>query len=212
MTQVMQLQDLTKIYPITDTKLSGFSHSDQISQLTSAGASFIQLRDKDLSSKDLFDEAMSAMQIAHAAGAKLIINDRVDIALLTDADGVHLGQNDLDPTNARDLLGINKIIGYSTHTIAQVKEALNKPIDYIAFGPIFHTSTKLDHDPVVGLEMIKHVRELIGSFPLVVIGGIKRDNISDVIAAGADSAAIISDLFATESSISANFRSLQASL
>lgn len=204
----MLKQDLPKIYPITDVKLSGISHAEQITHLTAAGADLIQFRDKDLSSRAFFEEALRAVGAVRDTGGKIIINDRVDVAMLLDADGVHLGQDDLDPAIARQMLGDKKIIGYSTHTLSQVKEAMNQPLDYIAFGPVFVTTTKNDPDPVVGLDMIRQVREMIGNMPLVVIGGINNSNIASVFDAGADSAAIISGLFSDGRSISDNYAAL----
>lgn len=195
---------LPKIYPITNAELSGLSHAEQVKQMTEAGSTFIQLREKAATSRDLYCEAVEAITVARQSGVALIINDRVDIALAIDADGVHLGQDDLDPVIARQIFGKDKIIGYSTHSLEQVREAMTKPVDYIAFGPIFPTSTKADHDPVVGLQMIRTVKDLIGEMPLVVIGGINRSNILDVLAAGADSAAIISDVFISGQSIGDN--------
>lgn len=195
---------LPKIYPITNAELSGLSHAEQVKQMTEAGSTFIQLREKAATSRDLYCEAVEAITVARQSGVALIINDRVDIALAIDADGVHLGQDDLDPVFARHIFGKDKIIGYSTHSLEQVREAMTKPVDYIAFGPIFPTSTKADHDPVVGLQMIRTVKDLIGEMPLVVIGGINRSNILDVLAAGADSAAIISDVFISGQSIGDN--------
>lgn len=195
---------LPKIYPITNAELSGLSHAEQVKQMTEAGSTFIQLREKAATSRDLYCEAVEAITVARQSGVALIINDRVDIALAIDADGVHLGQDDLDPVIARQIFGKDKIIGYSTHSLEQVREAMTKPVDYIAFGPIFPTSTKADHNPVVGLQMIRTVKDLIGEMPLVVIGGINRSNILDVLAAGADSAAIISDVFISGQSIGDN--------
>ncbi|HEX3101363.1 MAG TPA: thiamine phosphate synthase, partial [Pyrinomonadaceae bacterium] len=129
-------------------------------------------------------------------GVKIIINDRVDVALAVAADGVHLGQDDLPPAEARSILGENAIIGFSTHTIEQAIRAMNLPIDYIAIGPVFTTDTKLDPDAVIGLEGLREVRNAIGDFPLVAIGGINDTNQLSVFAAGADSAAMISALVA----------------
>ncbi len=183
---------LPRIYPITDTSISGISHCEQVGKMLDGGARFIQIRDKAASSRDFFDSAASCLEIARNRGARLIVNDRVDIAKILGADGVHLGQDDLPPGDARELLGAGAIIGFSTHDLEQVREARNLPVDYIAFGPIFETSTKIDHDPVVGLENLKRVRDAVGDFPLVAIGGIDQDNMLSVLDAGADSVAIIS--------------------
>ena len=121
------------------------------------------------------------------------------------ADGVHLGQDDLSPEAARELLGNDAIIGYSTHNIEQASIAKHLPIDYIAIGPIFDTSTKKNPDKVVGLEEVKQVSKELGDFPLVAIGGVGFDNFQQVLDAGADSVAIISGILKDSDNISQNF-------
>ena len=137
---------------------------------------------------------------------KIIINDRVDIALALKADGVHLGQDDLPPENAREILGGNAIIGFSTHNLKQAVEALEFSVDYIAIGPVFTTSTKENPDEIVGLEGVKRVRKAIGDFPLVAIGGINFENFQSVLESGADSAAIVSGIVSDAEKISENYR------
>jgi thiamine-phosphate pyrophosphorylase len=122
--------------------------------------------------------------------------------------GVHLGQDDLPPEAARRLLGSEAIIGYSTHSLAQAQEAATLPIDYLAIGPIFQTSTKSDASPVVGLEGLRAVRNAVGEIPLVAIGGITAENAASVIEAGADSVALISGLLSDPTSISARVGAL----
>lgn len=200
------------IYPITDEKLSSLTIVGQVSSLCAAGAKFIQIRAKDLSGRDFFDQAVSAQKIAKRAGSTLIINDRVDIALAIDADGVHLGQDDLDPDDARSLLGNKKIIGYSTHSVEQAIAASSKQIDYIAIGPIFATTTKKDADPVVGLDGFAAVKAAIGDIPLVAIGGIDETNVRSVIDAGADSAAVISAVYRRGISIADRLKTLADAL
>lgn len=182
---------LPTIYPLTDTDLSQLSHPEQTKRLIAGGATFIQLREKTAAPDVFFAAAKETIAIARPAGAKIIINDRVDIALAVKADGVHLGQDDLPPAEARKLLGNNAIIGISTHNIEQVNEALRQPVDYIAFGPIFPTATKIDSDPVVGLNKLTEIKRLTGGIQLVAIGGINADNYRDVLTAGADSVAMI---------------------
>jgi len=202
---------LPKIYPITDRELSGLSHAQQVEQFVAAGATLIQIRDKKASSKELLDDVSRSVEIAHRQGALLIVNDRVDIALMAGADGVHLGQDDLPTPAARQLLGNKAIIGFSTHSVEQVKDALADGIaDYIAFGPIFPTSTKSDHDPIVGLEQLAGIRGMIGDFPLVAIGGIDIRNVANVIEAGADSAAMIGEFYRPGETIAERFRRLAA--
>jgi thiamine-phosphate pyrophosphorylase len=187
--------NLPKLYPITDTRLTGLSHAEQVERLRDGGARFIQLREKHLSPREFYDAAEATLDLARERGVRLIINDRADIALALGADGVHLGQHDLDPAVARRLLGDRFIIGYSTHTVAQAIEAARLPVDYIALGPIFPTRTKENPAPTVGLEALRRVRDSIDpSVALVAIGGINRSNARAALDAGADSIALISAL------------------
>ena len=155
---------LPPVYPITDRRLAGTDHAAQVRALASAGARFIQLREKELPDDQLYAEARSALEAAVDAGVTLIINDRVDLAVALKAPGVHLGQSDLTPDSARRLLGPDAIIGFSTHNIGQVREAVKMPIDYLAFGPIFPTSTKEDPDPVTGIELLEPFAQTITQF------------------------------------------------
>lgn len=184
---------LPKIYPITDTLVSGLSHAKQVELLAAGGASLIQLREKRASPREFYQGALEAMSIARRLGVQLIINDRVDIAIAVKADGVHLGQDDLPPDRARSLLGETRIIGFSTHSLEQALAADSMPVDYVAIGPIFATVSKDRPDPIVGLESVREVKRRI-SKPLVAIGGITLETGSSVIAAGADSVAVISDI------------------
>ncbi|HMF56279.1 MAG TPA: thiamine phosphate synthase [Pyrinomonadaceae bacterium] len=203
---------LPKLYPVTDTRLSGLSHAEQVERLSEGGATLIQLREKFSSPKDFYTEAKEALLVARTRGVRLIVNDRVDIALALRADGVHLGQTDLPPAAARNILGDDAIIGFSTHNIEQAREAARMPVDYIAIGPIFTTTTKEKHDPVVGLEGLLKVRAAVGSMPLVAIGGISRETAHAVLAAGANSIAAISLLLREPHSIACDVRELLSSL
>lgn len=188
--------EIPKIYPITDVRLSGLSHTEQAKRLIDGGARIVQFREKDSAPLDWFDDARTAVGICRQSKVISIVNDRADIALAIGADGVHLGQTDLPPDAARRILGKQAIIGYSTHTIEQVRDAAKFDIDYLAFGPIFKTATKEQTDEVVGLETLARVRMIAGSLPLVAIGGIDLGNAGSVFAAGADSIAVISALMA----------------
>ena len=188
--------EIPKIYPITDVRLSGLSHTEQTKRLIDGGARIVQFREKDSAPLDWFDDARTAVGICRQSKVISIVNDRTDIALAIGADGVHLGQTDLPPDAARRILGKQAIIGYSTHTIEQVRDAAKFDIDYLAFGPIFKTATKEQTDEVVGLETLARVRMIAGSLPLVAIGGIDLGNAGSVFAAGADSIAVISALMA----------------
>ncbi|MDQ3818424.1 MAG: thiamine phosphate synthase, partial [Acidobacteriota bacterium] len=169
--------NLPKLYPITDARLSGLSHAEQVRRLSAGGADFVQLREKQKGAREFYEEAEEALQIARTRGVRLIINDRADIALALTADGVHLGQDDLPPAAARELLGEQAIIGFSTHNVRQAIEAASLPIDYIAIGPIFETRSKEKPDAPLGLEGLRRVREAVGRIPLVAIGGISEENI-----------------------------------
>ena len=185
---------LPKLYPITDRRLSGLSHAEQVASLCDGGARFVQLREKSLSPREFYQEAEEALRVARSRGAKLIINDRADIALALGADGVHLGQDDVPPESARALLGEDAIIGFSTHNVAQATQAARLPVDYVAIGPVVTTSSKSNPDPCVGLEDIARVRASVGRLPLVAIGGITRENARHGLEAGADSVAVIGAL------------------
>src|SRR4030095_10792036 len=135
---------------------------------------------KFLSPQEFYSQAQEAVRVAHSFGAKVLINDRVDIALAVKADGVHLGQDDLPPPAARNLLGDRAIIGYSTHNAQQAVGALETPIDYVAVGPVFSTNTKQNPDPEVGLRALRDIREMVGNLSVVAIGGISIENAKEV--------------------------------
>ena len=199
---------LPRVYPITDVQLSGLSHAEQVELLSLGGASLVQLREKQMPASEFYEQAKAAVSVAERNGVKLIVNDRVDVALAANAHGVHLGQDDMPPEAARRLLGAEVILGFSTHNIEQAVAATELPIDYIAIGPIFQTSTKTDTSPVLGLEGLRAVRRAIGDFPLVAIGGISHANAAEVVEAGADSVAVISALLADSSHISDTTKAL----
>jgi thiamine-phosphate pyrophosphorylase len=156
-----------------------------------AGASLFQYRNKTASMKDAYVEALLLRQVAAKAGVLFIINDRCDLALAVDADGVHLGQDDLPLGLARKVMGPDKLIGISTHNLDQVREAITGKPDYLGFGPIFKPGSKQDHDPVVGLEGLRAMRRLT-SLPVFAIGGIHIEQAKELIQAGANGVAVIS--------------------
>jgi len=156
-----------------------------------AGASLFQYRNKTASMKDAYVEALALRQAAAKAGVLFIINDRCDLALAVDADGVHLGQGDLPLDLAKKVMGPDKLIGISTHNPDQVREATAGKPDYLGFGPIFKPGSKQGHDPVVGLEGLRAMRSLT-SLPVFAIGGIQIDQAGEVMRAGANGVAIIS--------------------
>ena len=156
-----------------------------------AGATLFQYRNKTASMKDAYREALALRQAAAKAGVLFIVNDRCDLALAVDADGVHLGQGDLSLDLARKVMGPEKLIGISTHNPDQVREATAGQPDYLGFGPIFTPGSKQDHDPVVGLEGLRAMRALT-SLPVFAIGGIHIDQVREVLRAGANGVAVIS--------------------
>lgn len=161
----------------------------------------IQLRDKHAPSDRFFASAVEVCRAARERGILVIVNDRVDIALAAGAGGVHLGQDDLPPEHARRLLGKDAVIGFSTHSEDQAGAAASLPVDYIAIGPVFGTSTKDDPDPAVGLEGVSAAKRAVGTIPLVAIGGINEGNFRSVLDAGADSVAVISGILNDPSGI-----------
>jgi thiamine-phosphate pyrophosphorylase len=174
-----------------------------------AGAAILQIRHKAPWTRDIFNQARRVMQLCEQAAVPLIVNDRADIALLLHA-GLHIGQDDIPPQDARSLIGA-ATLGFSTHNAVQLTAATQEPVDYLAIGPLFATQSKLNPDPVVGVERLREWRSLTTK-PLVAIGGITRENARSVLDAGADSVAIISDLIPPDcspSSISQRFQEWQ---
>jgi thiamine-phosphate pyrophosphorylase len=201
---------LPPVYPITDQQQSGLSHTEQVQLLAKAGARLIQLRDKHSSPREFHREAARALAAARQLQVRIIINDRVDIAAALKADGVHLGQDDMPPAVARRILGETALIGFSTHNFQQATDAARLSIDYLAFGPIFTTSSKADSEAVVGLDQLSQVRQLIKEKPLVAIGGITLANACEVFRAGADSIALISALLDKPEEINMRLQKLLA--
>jgi thiamine-phosphate pyrophosphorylase len=195
---------LPPVYPITDVRVSGLSHTEQVDRFIRGGATLIQLREKHAGAREFYQEAKSAVLRARHSGVRVIINDRVDIALAVQADGVHLGQSDIPVDAARRLLGEAAIIGFSTHNLEQAELARSMPVNYVAFGPIFETATKGNPDPVVGLNALRQVRSILASIPLVAIGGITIANAREVFAAGADAVAPIAGLLTDPTRITEN--------
>ncbi len=162
-------------------------------ELREAGVRFLQYRDKEAADELLLERAAMLRRIFPAPDSCLILNDRVALVLSAGYDGVHVGQEDLPPAEARGVLGSGMLVGVSTHGKGQLLDAAVSPVDYVAIGPVFATSSKRVPDPVVGLEGVRAARAITDR-PLVAIGGITRANCAGVIEAGADSVAVISDL------------------
>ena len=186
---------LPRVYPILDTgtlEARGFPLARAAAALLEGGAGILQLRHKRHWGRAAFDAAREIARMCREAGAFFIVDDQADIAMLLDA-GLHVGQDDLPPRDARRLMGADAIIGYSSHNLRQVCAAGGEPVDYVAFGPVFPTASKRNPDPVTGVEALKECRALVEK-PLVAIGGITRETAAAVWAAGADAVAVIGDL------------------
>jgi thiamine-phosphate pyrophosphorylase len=162
------------------------------------GVRLLQIRGKTAGSAWVAQAAQAIVDLGRAAGATVIVNDRADIARIVGADGVHLGQEDLAPSAVRRILGAGAILGFSTHTVAQLHAATAEPVDYVAIGPVFSTGTKATGYDAVGLDMVRRARRIADAagLPLVAIGGITLETAPDVVAAGAHSVAVITDLAA----------------
>jgi thiamine-phosphate pyrophosphorylase len=158
------------------------------------GARFIQLRAKTLPSAQLLRLADQLVRLAQPYGAAIVVNDRVDVARLSNAAGVHVGHDDLDPAAARDLLGPEAIVGFSTHSVEQIEAAVREPVTYVAIGPVFGTASKATGYEAVGLGMVERAVTIARGLPVVAIGGITLETAPSVIAAGAASVAVIGDL------------------
>jgi thiamine-phosphate pyrophosphorylase len=158
------------------------------------GARVLQLRAKDIPSGAFLDLADALVALAGDYEAIVIVNDRLDVARLSGAGGVHVGQEDLPPAIAREQLGAEAVVGFSTHTVTQLEAALREPVSYIAVGPVFGTSTKETGYTAVGLDLVSTAARMAGPIPVVAIGGVTLDNARSAIDAGASSVAVISDL------------------
>ena len=183
---------LSGLYVILDPSVCpDRSLTDVLKEAATAGARLFQYRNKSASMKEAYADALVLRKVALDAGVTFIVNDRCDLALAVDADGVHLGQGDLPLDLARKVMGPEKLIGISTHNPDQVREATAGKPDYLGFGPIFKPGSKQDHDPVVGLEGLRAMRRLT-PLPVFAIGGIQIDQAGEVMRAGANGVAVIS--------------------
>lgn len=184
----------SRLYPILDAALEdAASFASGVEALARAGCRLIQLRGKELSTRELFEWSKLGAEAARELGAKLVVNDRADVALVAGADGVHLGQEDLSPVGARRVLGESAVIGLSTHDVAQARASAAEPVDYVAIGPVFATSSKSDHEAPLGLEGLVAIRRAVAR-PLVAIGGITLETAPAVLRTGVDGVAVISAL------------------
>jgi thiamine-phosphate pyrophosphorylase len=194
-----QLSTLTAIVDADTAAAAGWPILDLAAAYLRGGARLLQLRAKSLSGDAFLATASAVVQLARRHQARVIVNDRADIARLADADGVHVGQDDLQPAQVRALIGGDAIVGLSTHTIAQLKRAILEPVSYVAIGPVYPTSTKVTGYDAIGLATVLDAarRARAAGVPLVAIGGITLDNAAPVLASGAASVAVIGDLLST---------------
>lgn len=190
---------LGPLHAIVDVDVAahaGWAPLDLACACLDGGARILQLRAKQLASGPLLNLCDGLVQAGAPYKASIIVNDRADLAVLANASGVHVGQDDLAPADARQLLGPEAIVGFSTHTVAQIEAAIREPISYLAVGPVFGTRTKDTGYSAVGLDLVSTAARLAGSIPVVAIGGITLETASSVLEAGATSVAVIGDLLA----------------
>jgi thiamine-phosphate pyrophosphorylase len=187
-----------RLYLVTDSRLNQIPLAQVVRQAIAGGVTCVQLREKHLCDKEIIALGQQVLPLCREHKVPLIIDDRVDLVLALDADGVHLGQKDMEIDTARKILGQLKIIGKSTHSIEQVKQALCEDIDYLAFGPLFATPTK-NYAPV-GLQLVPEVQALAAqkNIPLVFIGGITGETIAEVKAAGIKSMAVVREIMGSQ--------------
>lgn len=193
---------LPPFYPIVDTGAvqdRGIHPVTMAGEILAGGVRILQFRHKGFLSRQAYEWLEEIARLSEEAKAMLVVNDRADLAKLFDA-ALHLGQDDLPPTAARTIVGKSTIVGFSTHNEGQLRAAASEPVDYLALGPIFGTSTKINPDETVGLDELRRLRPLTDR-PMVAIGGITLANAMEVREAGADSLAVVADLFPRDGNI-----------
>lgn len=186
------MKQIGKLHILTDTVLqSRFSHMEITRLAIAGGADTIQYRQKSGSTRQMIEVARNMKRLCSEAGVMFIVNDRLDVAIAAEADGVHLGQDDFPIPMARELLGEGRIIGGSAATLDEARKCLSEGADYVGFGPVYPTSSKDDAGPVSGIDILKQVVEII-PLPIIAIGGVGAENIPGVMRAGAHGIAVIS--------------------
>lgn len=186
------MKKIGRLHVITDTELQDrFSHVELARMAAAGGADIIQFRQKIGSTREMIETARQIKQLCIDHGVTFIVNDRLDVAIASDSDGVHLGQDDFPIPLARDLLGDQKIIGGSAVTLEEARKCLEEGADYVGFGPVYPTTSKADVGPVTGIDLMKEVIDKV-PLPLIAIGGVNTDNAPEVIRAGAHGIAVIS--------------------
>jgi thiamine-phosphate pyrophosphorylase len=193
------MKKIGRLHVITDTELqTHFSHIDLANFAIAGGADTIQFRQKSGSTRDMIETARKIKQLCIDRSVTFIVNDRLDVAIASDSDGVHLGQDDFPIPQARDLLGDQKIIGGSAVTLEEAQKCLVDGADYVGFGPVYPTTSKADAGPVTGVDLMIKVIETV-PLPLIAIGGVTKDNILEVMEAGVRGIAVISAVCCQES-------------
>ncbi|RLF56933.1 MAG: thiamine phosphate synthase [Thermoplasmata archaeon] len=186
------MKQIGKLHILTDTVLqSRFSHMEITRLAILGGANTIQYRQKSGATREMIEVARNVKRLCSEAGVTFIVNDRLDVAIAAEADGVHLGQDDFPIPMARELLGEGWIIGGSAATLDEARKCLSEGADYVGFGPVYPTSSKDDAGPVSGIDILKQVVEII-PLPIIAIGGVSAENIPDVMRTGAHGIAVIS--------------------
>ena len=184
---------LPRLYVILDAALLTVPETECAHKLIDAGVRLLQYRNKGASARELFESSKRLSSLLIPIFIIFVVNDRADVASSAEASGVHVGQEDMGAGAARSVIGAGKLLGVSTHTLEQFKQAVATSADYVAVGPVFSTSTKANPDPAVGIEFIRRIRPLTDK-PIVAVGGITLERALEVIQAGADSVAVISDI------------------
>jgi thiamine-phosphate pyrophosphorylase len=187
---------LPPLYPIVDLTTCPLPIQEVMEVLAASSFNMIQLREKTASSRRLFEDALRSVEYARHLRMQVIVNDRADLAWLAEAQGIHLGQEDLPVEQARKILGIGKVIGVSSHNLHQALAGERSTADYVAIGPVFPTLTKENPDPLVSRQELEEIRKRVTK-PLVAIGGITTENAGTLFELGIDSVAVIRDLFAS---------------
>jgi thiamine-phosphate pyrophosphorylase len=197
------MKHIGRLHILTDIHLQEkFSHRELTRMAIAGGADTIQFRQKHGSTRELIETAKAMKELCAGAGIAFIVNDRIDVAMASDADGVHLGQDDFPIELARKLLGGNKIIGGSAGNIEEALKCAAEGADYIGFGPVYATGSKEDAGPATGIEVMKNLSRVV-SLPVIAIGGVNSENITEIISAGAHGVAVISAVCCSEDPVSA---------
>ena len=192
------------LYVVTDRQLTGGRPLRLVVEAALRGGTrAFQLREKDLSPRELYPLALEMRQLSQTYGARLLINDRVDVALAVDADGVHLTTTSLPASIARRVLGPERLIGVSTHTLTEAQAAADEGADFLVFGPVFFTPSKAAYGEPVGLDALRAVQAAV-NVPVLAIGGIKKANLDQVLAAGANGIAVISAIISADDAMAAS--------